>query len=51
MKKIAILFSGEGTNLQNLIDTLHQKEYIIACAITNKANAGGIKRAQEAIYM
>ena len=48
MKKIAILFSGEGTNLQNLIDTLHQKECIIACAITNKANAGGIQRAQKA---
>ncbi len=48
MKKIAVLFSGEGTNLQNLIDTLHQKECIIACAITNKANAGGIKRAQNA---
>ncbi len=48
MKKIAVLFSGEGTNLQNLISTLHQKECIIACAITNKANAGGIERAQNA---
>ncbi len=48
MKKIAVLFSGEGTNLQNLIDTLHHKEYTIVCAITNKANAGGIKRAQNA---
>lgn len=48
MKKIAVLFSGEGTNLQNLIDTLHHKECTIACAITNRANAGGIKRAQKA---
>jgi phosphoribosylglycinamide formyltransferase-1 len=48
MKKIAVLFSGEGTNLQNLIDTLHNKECIIACAITNRADAGGIKRAERA---
>jgi phosphoribosylglycinamide formyltransferase-1 len=48
MKKIAVLFSGEGTNLQNLIDTLHYKECIIACAITNKADAKGIVRAQNA---
>ena len=48
MKTIAVLFSGEGSNLQNLIDTLHQKECVIACAITNNANAGGIKRAQSA---
>jgi phosphoribosylglycinamide formyltransferase-1 len=48
MKKIAVLFSGEGTNLQNLIDTLHQKECLIACAITNKVDAKGIVRAQNA---
>ncbi len=46
MKKIVILFSGEGSNLLNLIKTLHQKKCIIAAAITNRPNAGGIEKAR-----
>jgi len=46
MKKIVILFSGEGSNLLNLIKTIHQKECIIAAAITNRPNAGGIEKAK-----
>ena len=46
LKKIAILFSGEGTNLENLILKLHQKDVIVTKAITNNPNANGIKRAK-----
>jgi phosphoribosylglycinamide formyltransferase-1 len=48
MKKIVALFSGEGTNLANLIDTIHNKHAIIACAITNNPNAAGIAKARAA---
>ena len=47
MKKIIILFSGEGTNLENLIQKLHQKKNIeVVAAITNNPNAKGIKKAE-----
>lgn len=51
MKKIVILFSGEGSNLENLIEKLHNKtfngtEIKIVAAITNNPNAKGIKKAQ-----
>ena len=50
VKKIAILFSGEGSNLENLIKKLHKKDFKdftveVALAITNNPNANGIKRA------
>ncbi len=50
-KRIVILFSGEGTNLQNLIEKLHGKRFgeiriEIAAAITNNPYAGGIDRAR-----
>ncbi len=50
VKKIAILFSGEGSNLENLIRKLHKKDFKdfkieVALAITNNPNANGIKRA------
>ncbi|MFA6188579.1 MAG: phosphoribosylglycinamide formyltransferase [Sulfuricurvum sp.] len=48
MKKIVALFSGEGTNLANLIDKVHNKHAVISCAITNNPNAGGIAKAQDA---
>lgn len=48
MNKVVILFSGEGTNLQRLIDTLPQAGIGIACAITNRPDAGGIARAEHA---
>ena len=45
LKKIVILFSGEGSNLLNIIETLHLKECNIAAAITNRPKAGGIAKA------
>ena len=47
MKKIAILFSGNGTNLENIISTLHNKELIVTKAITNNPKAKGIERAKK----
>ena len=47
MKKIAILFSGEGTNMENIIKTLHKKELEVVKVITNKKDANGIKRAKK----
>ncbi len=47
MKKIAILFSGEGTNLENIIKTLHDKKLKVVKAITNNPKANGIKRAKK----
>jgi phosphoribosylglycinamide formyltransferase-1 len=46
MKTIVILFSGEGTNLLNLIEKLHGKACHIAAGITNNPDAGGIAKAR-----
>ena len=51
VKRIAILFSGEGSNLENLIKKLHKKKFDsylveVVLAITNNPNAPGIKRAE-----
>lgn len=46
MKKIVALFSGEGTNLANLIEKIHTQYATITCAITNNPNAGGIAKAR-----
>jgi len=48
MKKIVALFSGEGTNLANLIEKIHRKHAIITCAITNNPDAAGIAKARAA---
>lgn len=48
MKKIVALFSGEGTNLANLIAKIHLKHAAIICAITNNPEAGGIAKARSA---
>lgn len=48
MKKIVALFSGEGTNLANLIEKIHHKYGVIICAITNNPNARGIAKAKAA---
>ncbi len=45
-KKIVILFSGEGSNLLNIIETLHPVELHVAAAITNRPQAGGIAKAE-----
>ena len=50
MIQIAILFSGEGTNLQALIDAVHQRRIYaeIRCVISNKPQAHGLDRARAA---
>lgn len=47
MKKVAVLFSGTGTNLQYILEHLHGKEVEVVVALTNKPNAGGIAFAKE----
>ncbi len=52
IKRIAIAFSGEGSNLEVLIESLHQKTFgdfkvKVVAAITNNPKANGIKRAQK----
>ena len=47
MKRIVILFSGNGTNLENILQKLHQKELLVAAAITNNPKAKGIERAKK----
>jgi phosphoribosylglycinamide formyltransferase-1 len=47
VKKIAILFSGTGTNLKYILENLHEKELEVVLALTNRPDAGGISIAQE----
>lgn len=48
MKKIAILFSGAGSNLEYILTHLHKKEEIeVAVVLTNRADAEGIKYAKK----
>jgi len=52
MKKIAILFSGSGTNLQNLFEKLHLKKFNgfkieVVSTICNNPNAGGIEKSRK----
>ena len=51
LKRIVILFSGEGSNLENLIKKLNNKSFgstliEVSAVITNNPSAGGIKRAK-----
>ncbi|OOF89298.1 phosphoribosylglycinamide formyltransferase [Rodentibacter ratti] len=51
MKKIAVLISGQGNNLQAIIDAC-EKGFIpakIACVVSNKADAFGLERAKSAV--
>lgn len=50
MKKIAVLISGQGSNLQTLIDACQtgQIPAQISCVISNKADAYGLIRAKSA---
>lgn len=53
MKKIVILFSGAGSNLENIVRVLHKKKFHnnhcegieIVAAITNRPEAKGIEKA------
>lgn len=49
-RKVAVLISGNGTNLQALIDASRAIEYPaqIALVISNNANVFGLKRAEQA---
>jgi len=47
MKKIAILFSGKGTNFAHIVKTLHKKECEVVFALTNNPTAEGIAIAQK----
>lgn len=50
MKKIAVLISGQGTNLQTIIDACYSGDIPakIACVVSNKADAYGLVRAKQA---
>lgn len=45
---IAVLISGSGSNLQALIDQQQRFGYRIVCVLSNKADAYGLVRAQQA---
>jgi len=47
MNKIAVLFSGKGTNFAHIVKTLHKKECEVVFALTNNPEAEGIRVAQE----
>ncbi|MCB4743602.1 MAG: phosphoribosylglycinamide formyltransferase [Sulfurovum sp.] len=48
MKKLAVLFSGKGTNFAHIVKTLHGKEVEVVVALTNNPEAEGISIAKEA---
>ena len=48
MKKIAILFSGRGTNFAHIADTLHLRSVEVVVALTNNPCAEGIGIAKNA---
>jgi phosphoribosylglycinamide formyltransferase-1 len=43
---IAVLVSGTGTNLQALLDTVHEREARIVAVASNVADAGALERAE-----
>ncbi len=47
MKKIAVLFSGVGSNLKYILENLHGEELEVVVAISNRPDAGGIEIAKE----
>ena len=47
MRRIAVLFSGTGTNLKYILEHLHGKEVEVVVALTNRPDAGGITFAEE----
>jgi phosphoribosylglycinamide formyltransferase 1 len=47
--RVGVLISGEGTNLQAILDTLHGREGIeVACVGSSEARARGLERARGA---
>jgi len=47
LRRVAVLFSGTGTNLAYILEHLHAKELEVVVAVTNRPNAGGIAFANE----
>ena len=47
-KKIAVLFSGKGSNFAHIVNTLHHNGFEVVVALTNNPNAQGIAVAKEA---
>ena len=48
MLRLAVLISGSGTDLQSIIDHINQINGEIALVISNRKNAYGLQRAQDA---
>jgi len=46
MKKIAVLFSGAGSNFAHIVNTLHHQGYEVSVALTNNPQAQGIEIAK-----
>ena len=52
VKKIAVLFSGSGSNLEKILEQVHNKKFStckieVVCLICNKREAYGIQRAKK----
>jgi len=52
VKKIAVLFSGSGSNLEKILEKVHNKMFStckieVVCCICNKKDAGGIEKAKK----
>ncbi len=50
MKRIVVMISGSGSNLQTIIDQVHRSQDAaqIVCVISNKPDAYGLERAKDA---
>jgi phosphoribosylglycinamide formyltransferase 1 len=46
--RVAVLVSGEGTNLQAILDQLHGREVEVVCVASSRAGARGLERAERA---
>ena len=46
MKKIAVFISGGGTDLQSLIDGVHEKSGLISLVVSSRGGAYGLERAK-----
>ena len=46
MKKIAVVISGGGTDLQSLIDGVHEKSGLIRLVVSSRGDAYGLERAK-----
>ena len=46
MKKIAVFISGGGTDLQSLIDAVHEKSGLIRLVVSSRGDAYGLERAK-----